>query len=214
MRRSPRSPTGLRRRRRHSGAMARPAARAAGMQGLRLRQVSHAYRSAFFRMSPVDERAARLAAALIFHFHAQPRPVELLPCPDPALNALHHDAVASYRQLLPIGGAPFIPAKCPVDDGHLDDGIRYDQPRTEHRENDSVAVVVEDTGPGINPDQIDSIFGAFVTTKSQGTGLGLAICRMIVERHGGQLTASSDGKSGALFQFDLPVRTVTRAAAE
>jgi signal transduction histidine kinase len=40
-----------------------------------------------------------------------------------------------------------------------------------------------------------------------GTGLGLAICRMIVERHGGQLTASSDGKSGALFQFILPIKS-------
>ena len=36
-------------------------------------------------------------------------------------------------------------------------------------------------------------------------GLGLAICRMIIERHGGQLTASSDGKRGALFQFVLPI---------
>jgi signal transduction histidine kinase len=35
--------------------------------------------------------------------------------------------------------------------------------------------------------------------------LGLAICHMIVERHGGQLTASSDGKSGTLFRFILPI---------
>jgi signal transduction histidine kinase len=35
-------------------------------------------------------------------------------------------------------------------------------------------------------------------------GLGLAISRMIVEQHGGQLTASSDGKNGALFQLVLP----------
>jgi signal transduction histidine kinase len=34
--------------------------------------------------------------------------------------------------------------------------------------------------------------------------LGLAICRMIIEHHGGQLTASSDGKNGASFQFVLP----------
>jgi signal transduction histidine kinase len=35
-------------------------------------------------------------------------------------------------------------------------------------------------------------------------GLGLAICRMIIGRHGGQLTVSSDGKRGALFEFVLP----------
>jgi len=36
-------------------------------------------------------------------------------------------------------------------------------------------------------------------------GLGLAICRMIVERHDGTLSASSDGKNGARFHFVLPV---------
>jgi signal transduction histidine kinase len=77
--------------------------------------------------------------------------------------------------------------------------------RTEFRGGDAIAVAIQDSGPGIDPKQLDSIFGAFVTTKAHGTGLGLAICRMIIERHGGQLTASSDGKSGALFQFVLPI---------
>jgi signal transduction histidine kinase len=49
----------------------------------------------------------------------------------------------------------------------------------------------------IDPKQLSSIFDAFFTTKSRGVGLGLAICRMIVERHGGQLTAASDGNNGA-----------------
>jgi signal transduction histidine kinase len=38
-------------------------------------------------------------------------------------------------------------------------------------------------------------------------GLGLAISRMIIEHHGGRLTASSDGKNGSLFQFALPIET-------
>jgi signal transduction histidine kinase len=45
----------------------------------------------------------------------------------------------------------------------------------------------------------------FFTSKPHGMGLGLAICRMIVEHHGGQLIASSDGKNGSLFQFTLPI---------
>jgi signal transduction histidine kinase len=69
----------------------------------------------------------------------------------------------------------------------------------------TIAVEVEDTGPGIDAKQLEGIFGAFVTTKSHGMGLGLAICRMIVEQHGGQLTASSDGGNGSLFQFVLPI---------
>jgi signal transduction histidine kinase len=82
--------------------------------------------------------------------------------------------------------------------------------RTELNGRDQIVVSVQDSGPGIDPKQIDGLFGAFVTTKEGGTGLGLAICRMIIERHAGQLTASSDGKSGALFQFVLPIETTTR----
>jgi signal transduction histidine kinase len=76
---------------------------------------------------------------------------------------------------------------------------------TQRRGDDAIVVDVLDTGPGIDPARLDEIFDAFVTTKPQGTGLGLAICRMIIEHHGGELTASSDGRSGALFQFVLPV---------
>ena len=76
--------------------------------------------------------------------------------------------------------------------------------RTELKGHDAITVAVRDSGPGIDPKRIDSIFGAFFTTKSHGMGLGLAICRMIIEHHGGQLTASSDGKNGSLFQFVLP----------
>ena len=76
--------------------------------------------------------------------------------------------------------------------------------RTEHCGRDAIAVAVEDSGPGIDPKQLDGIFDAFFTTKAHGMGLGLAICRMIIARHGGQLTVSSGGKRGALFQFVLP----------
>jgi signal transduction histidine kinase len=69
----------------------------------------------------------------------------------------------------------------------------------------AITVAVRDSGPGIDPRRLDNIFGVFFTTKSHGMGLGLAICRMIIEHHGGQLTASSDGKSGSLFQFVLPI---------
>jgi signal transduction histidine kinase len=79
--------------------------------------------------------------------------------------------------------------------------------RTECRDDVAVAIVVEDSGPGINPAQLDKIFAAFVTTKPHGMGLGLAICRQIVEHHGGRLIASSDGNSGAQFEVVLPIRS-------
>jgi signal transduction histidine kinase len=88
--------------------------------------------------------------------------------------------------------------------GTTTDRGRLLQVKTALNGHDAITVVVRDSGPGIDPQRTDSIFGAFVTTKSHGMGLGLAICRMIIENHGGQLTASSDGKNGSLFQFVLP----------
>src|SRR6516165_2462881 len=79
--------------------------------------------------------------------------------------------------------------------------------RTELRGHAAIAVSVQDSGPGIDPRQLDSIFAAFMTTKAHGTGLGLAICRMIIEHHGGKLSASADGKSGARFEFVLPMQS-------
>jgi signal transduction histidine kinase len=86
------------------------------------------------------------------------------------------------------------------------DGRRVMQVKSQWQGDDAIVVGIKDSGPGINPARLNSVFEAFFTTKSHGTGLGLAICRMIIERHGGQLSASSDGRNGALFQFVIPVR--------
>jgi signal transduction histidine kinase len=69
----------------------------------------------------------------------------------------------------------------------------------------SVIVTVEDTGTGIAPDKIGSIFDAFVTTKPGGMGLGLSICKSIVESHGGQILATSVAGSGSVFRIVLPL---------
>jgi signal transduction histidine kinase len=81
--------------------------------------------------------------------------------------------------------------------------------RTALAAGETIVVEIEDFGPGIDPERLESIFEPFVTTKSHGMGLGLAICSAIVERHGGQLRASSDGKNGALFKVVLPVSSAS-----
>jgi signal transduction histidine kinase len=87
--------------------------------------------------------------------------------------------------------------------------------RTRRAGDRTIIVEVEDSGPGIDPKLFDNIFDAFVTTKPQGTGLGLAICRTIIDGHGGRLSASSDGKTGALFRLELPIEpAVIRASAD
>jgi signal transduction histidine kinase len=68
--------------------------------------------------------------------------------------------------------------------------------RTECDGREAIIVSVEDSGPGFDPQILQSVFDAFVMTKAQG--LGLAICRMIISRHEGRLSASADNKSGAL----------------
>jgi C4-dicarboxylate-specific signal transduction histidine kinase len=64
-----------------------------------------------------------------------------------------------------------------------------------------VRVAVRDSGPGIDPTQLERVFEAFYTTKSNGVGMGLSICRSIIERHGGRLWAEANEPRGAVFQF-------------
>jgi signal transduction histidine kinase len=63
---------------------------------------------------------------------------------------------------------------------------------------------VGDSGPGLDPQQLDRLFEAFYTTKPQGLGLGLAISRRIIEAHGGRLWATANVPHGAVLQFTVP----------
>jgi PAS domain S-box-containing protein len=67
-----------------------------------------------------------------------------------------------------------------------------------------VFVEVQDTGPGIDPAELDRLFQSFYTTKPDGIGMGLAISRSIVEAHGGRLSSAANQSHGAVFRFTLP----------
>jgi len=69
-----------------------------------------------------------------------------------------------------------------------------------------VELTVADSGPGIDPQNLERIFEVFFTTKSHGMGLGLAICRSIIEAHGGKLWAEPGNPYGARFRMQLPAR--------
>jgi signal transduction histidine kinase len=77
--------------------------------------------------------------------------------------------------------------------------------RSSAQESDKVLVAVQDSGIGIDSQNLDKIFDTFYTTKPQGMGMGLAISRSIVENHGGRLWATVNAPGGAVFQFVLPV---------
>jgi len=67
-----------------------------------------------------------------------------------------------------------------------------------------LAITVQDSGPGIRPEDMPRLFDAFFTTKHGGMGMGLAICRTTVEAHGGQLSVESAPGAGATFRLTLP----------
>jgi len=73
-----------------------------------------------------------------------------------------------------------------------------------------VLVMVQDTGPVLDPAKLERLFEAFYTTKPNGLGMGLSICRSIIEVHGGRLWASANTPSGAIFQFALPCEALGR----
>jgi PAS domain S-box-containing protein len=84
--------------------------------------------------------------------------------------------------------------------------------RSQQDGNRQILVSVADTGVGLQSEDVEQIFNAFFTSKSQGTGMGLRISRSIVESHGGRLWAISAGGPGATFQFYLPVEAAAHAA--
>ena len=71
-------------------------------------------------------------------------------------------------------------------------------------ETNGIVVAVGDSGPGIDPENLERVFEAFYTTKSSGVGMGLSICRSIIEAHGGRLWADANEPRGAVFKFTLP----------
>jgi two-component system sensor histidine kinase/response regulator len=84
------------------------------------------------------------------------------------------------------------------------------------RRGDWIELAVEDSGPGIAPEDAQRIFERRVQTEEGrergGTGLGLAIAREIVEAHGGEIKCEARPGRGARFTFTLPA-VVTAAAA-
>lgn len=71
---------------------------------------------------------------------------------------------------------------------------------------DDVFVEVRDSGPGLDPGDLNHLFDSFFTTKPEGMGMGLSISRSIVESHGGRLWAMPNEPHGAIFRFTLPVQ--------
>lgn len=79
--------------------------------------------------------------------------------------------------------------------------------RTEHE----VIITVQDSGEGIEPDVLPTLFRIDVrqthtgTKQEKGSGLGLVLCREFIEKNGGQISVESEPGQGTLFMFSLPL---------
>ena len=75
--------------------------------------------------------------------------------------------------------------------------------RTQKGDEGQVCVAVQDSGIGLDSEDMDRIFDAFYTTKREGMGMGLSISRSIVQNHGGRLWAAANKGPGTTFQFTV-----------
>jgi signal transduction histidine kinase len=73
------------------------------------------------------------------------------------------------------------------------------------RQGDQAIIEVADTGVGIPPERVETIFDDFVTTKRRGLGLGLAISKKVVEQLGGTISVASQVSLGSTFTLRFPV---------
>jgi signal transduction histidine kinase len=76
--------------------------------------------------------------------------------------------------------------------------------RTEQTRDDHVRLSVRDVGIGLERQNLERVFDAFYTTKSNGMGIGLSVSRSIIESHRGHLLAETNDGPGATFSFILP----------
>jgi PAS domain S-box-containing protein len=86
----------------------------------------------------------------------------------------------------------------------IEDGTRELSIRTEQSQTGGILVAVHDSGPGVDPVNLERVFEPFYTTKTSGIGMGLSICQTIINGHGGRLWMSANDPRGAVFQFTLP----------
>jgi C4-dicarboxylate-specific signal transduction histidine kinase len=90
-----------------------------------------------------------------------------------------------------------------IDSMAAKEGPRVLCVKSEVRHDGNVEILVEGTGTGVNPQEMDRLFNPLFTTKSGGMGMGLSIRRSIVEAHEGRLWAVPHTSEGTVFRFAL-----------
>ena len=87
----------------------------------------------------------------------------------------------------------------PSGEGEIDVTVSHDGQET-------ITTSIRDTGCGIPPDRLQTMFRPFQTTKENGLGIGLCHTRSIIEVHGGEIRIKSELNAGTTVEIDLPTR--------
>jgi signal transduction histidine kinase len=104
----------------------------------------------------------------------------------------------------------------------IDNAIKYSPAGAQirvaaRREDGDMLVSIEDSGPGLRPDEIEQVFDPFYRAEStanlgvSGRGLGLTITKAVIEQHDGRIWASSTYGKGCTFSFRLPIAEAEQA---
>ena len=143
------------------------------------------------RLASVVERALRLCAS-----DAANKDIVVRFTPTADLPLIAADADRLTQALLNL----FLNAIQAMDKGGvLDISSNHDQATGK------ILLRITDTGKGIAPEALSTIFDPYVTGRASGTGLGLAIVHRIVEQHGGVIHAESEPGKGSVFFLYLPI---------
>jgi signal transduction histidine kinase len=99
----------------------------------------------------------------------------------------------------------------------IENAIKYTPPQghievISHESEDSVHVIVKDTGDGIKPEDLDKVWGKFTRgsdqdMKTKGHGLGLYLVKYFIELHGGKAAMESKVGQGTTVSFTLPLES-------
>ncbi|HWP83748.1 MAG TPA: ATP-binding protein [Terriglobia bacterium] len=146
-------------------------------------------------IAPADLNVTAQNAASMARQQVLSRPIEISVIPAPELPPVEHDPGQMQQVLLNL----LLNAIQSIDGAGV---VRL----TLASENGCAVIRVSDTGRGIEPQHLGSIFRPFFTTKGQGTGLGLSLAQRIVEAHGGRIEVSSVPGQGSQFTIRLQIQ--------
>jgi signal transduction histidine kinase len=134
--------------------------------------------------------------------------VELVWMPAPTMPTLMFDPESMHRAILNV-------VTNAIDACHERDGGRVEISTQFSHSERTARVEVADTGSGIEKDDLEKIFAAFVSRKGgRGTGLGLPVSQKILQEHGGRIRVESQVGQGSRFILEFPATSPQTGAVE